>query len=133
MVSYEIALPSSLNTVMAEVTIPRQLFADILRLIEELRPPPDPILLEQVDFHAFQQKPRESFALMKTKATIIARNVAVSRVLKRGRPHCQGSALPMKRICPSLGFNNPVVGWMSVMVFCHQWESTYGYCSAIGL
>jgi hypothetical protein len=27
---------------MAEVAIPRQLFADILRLIAELRPPPDP-------------------------------------------------------------------------------------------
>jgi len=25
---------------MAEVAVPRQLFADILRLIEELRPPP---------------------------------------------------------------------------------------------
>ena len=28
---------------MAEVAIPRQLFADILRLIAELRPPPDPL------------------------------------------------------------------------------------------
>ena len=27
---------------MAEVAIPRELFADILRLIAELRPPPDP-------------------------------------------------------------------------------------------
>jgi hypothetical protein len=27
---------------MAEVTIPRDLFADILRLIAGLRPPPDP-------------------------------------------------------------------------------------------
>ena len=27
---------------MAEVAIPRDLFADILRLIAELRPPPDP-------------------------------------------------------------------------------------------
>jgi hypothetical protein len=27
---------------MAEVAIPRQLFADILRLIAELQPPPDP-------------------------------------------------------------------------------------------
>jgi hypothetical protein len=27
---------------MAEVVIPRDLFADILRLIAELRPPPDP-------------------------------------------------------------------------------------------
>ena len=27
---------------MAEVAIPRQLFVDILRLIAELRPPPDP-------------------------------------------------------------------------------------------
>ena len=27
---------------MAEVAIPRQLFAGILRLIAELRPPPDP-------------------------------------------------------------------------------------------
>jgi len=27
---------------MAEVAIPRQLFADILALIAELRPPPDP-------------------------------------------------------------------------------------------
>ena len=27
---------------MAEVAIPRTLFADILRLIAELRPPPDP-------------------------------------------------------------------------------------------
>ncbi len=27
---------------IAEVAIPRQLFADILRLIAELRPPPDP-------------------------------------------------------------------------------------------
>ena len=27
---------------MAEVAIPRNLFADILRLIAELRPPPDP-------------------------------------------------------------------------------------------
>jgi hypothetical protein len=27
---------------MGEVAIPRQLFADILRLIAELRPPPDP-------------------------------------------------------------------------------------------
>ena len=27
---------------MAEVAIPRQLFADVLRLIAELRPPPDP-------------------------------------------------------------------------------------------
>jgi hypothetical protein len=29
---------------MAEVAIPRQLFADILRLIAELRPPPEPSL-----------------------------------------------------------------------------------------
>jgi hypothetical protein len=28
---------------MTEVAIPRQLFADILRLIAELRPPPDPL------------------------------------------------------------------------------------------
>ena len=28
---------------MAEVAIPRELFADILRLIAELRPPPDPV------------------------------------------------------------------------------------------
>jgi hypothetical protein len=28
---------------MAEVAIPRQLFANILRLIAELRPPPDPV------------------------------------------------------------------------------------------
>ena len=28
---------------MAEVSIPRNLFAEILRLIAELRPPPDPI------------------------------------------------------------------------------------------
>jgi hypothetical protein len=27
---------------MAEMAIPRNLFADILRLITELRPPPDP-------------------------------------------------------------------------------------------
>jgi hypothetical protein len=27
---------------MAEVAIPREVFADILRLIAELRPPPDP-------------------------------------------------------------------------------------------
>ena len=30
---------------MAEVAIPRQLFADILRLIAELRPPPDPAVV----------------------------------------------------------------------------------------
>ena len=29
---------------MAEVAIPRSLFADILRLITEMRPPPDPTL-----------------------------------------------------------------------------------------
>ena len=29
-------------SLMAEVAIPRTLFADILRLIAELRPPPDP-------------------------------------------------------------------------------------------
>jgi hypothetical protein len=29
---------------MAEIVIPRQLFADIQRLIAELRPPPDPVL-----------------------------------------------------------------------------------------
>jgi hypothetical protein len=28
---------------MAEVAIPRNLFGDILRLIAELRPPPDPV------------------------------------------------------------------------------------------
>ena len=28
---------------MAEVAIPKKLFADILRLIAELRPPPDPV------------------------------------------------------------------------------------------
>jgi hypothetical protein len=28
---------------MAEVAIPRNLFADILRLITHLRPPPDPV------------------------------------------------------------------------------------------
>jgi hypothetical protein len=28
---------------IAEVAIPRELFADILRLIAELRPPPDPV------------------------------------------------------------------------------------------
>ena len=28
---------------MAEIAIPRNLFADILRLIAELRPPPDPL------------------------------------------------------------------------------------------
>jgi len=27
---------------MAEVIVPRMLFADVLRLIAELRPPPDP-------------------------------------------------------------------------------------------
>ena len=31
----------ALSFQMAEVTIPRQLFASILRLIAELRPPPD--------------------------------------------------------------------------------------------
>jgi hypothetical protein len=28
---------------LAEVAIPRTLFADILRLVSELRPPPDPV------------------------------------------------------------------------------------------
>jgi Transposase DDE domain group 1/PEP-CTERM motif len=50
---------------MAEVAIPRNLFADVLRLIGELRPPP---VLHRLGnafgCHAFHQKPRETCVLM---------------------------------------------------------------------
>jgi hypothetical protein len=51
---------------MAEVALPRMLFAEILRLIAELQPPPDPAPAGRADGrHEFQQEPWERCALMK--------------------------------------------------------------------
>ena len=58
---------------MAEVAIPRNLFADILRLIAELRPPPSRQQRKAFGCHAFHQKPRERCVLMKTEFAFSAR------------------------------------------------------------
>jgi hypothetical protein len=58
---------------MAEVAIPRNLFADILRLIADLRPPPSHQQRKAFGCYAFHHKPRETFVLMKTEFAFSAR------------------------------------------------------------
>ena len=53
---------------MAEVAISRHLFADILGLIAELRPPPQPFRREALDRFVFDQKPKERRVWMTIKS-----------------------------------------------------------------
>jgi hypothetical protein len=55
---------------MAEVAIPRTLFADILRLIAELRPRPIQRLREVFGRHAFEPNPWERCVLIRINSTI---------------------------------------------------------------
>ena len=54
---------------MTEVAIPRSLFADILRLIAALRPPPVISTTQGVRRHAFPRKPRQSCILLTEKSS----------------------------------------------------------------
>jgi hypothetical protein len=56
-----------------EFVIPRNLFADILRPIAELQPPPTPLPREEIGCHAYQRKLSEKCVSIKTKSTSMAR------------------------------------------------------------
>jgi len=80
---------------MAEVAIPRILFADILRLVSELRPPPPvPHRREALDSFAFDQKPRERCVRMTTKPAFPALGAPMSPAWVHGSPHVEDLALP---------------------------------------
>ena len=61
---------------MAEVAIPRNLFADILRLIAELRPPPVQRPRKAFDCHAFEPNSRERCVSMTGKSAIFSEGTA---------------------------------------------------------
>ncbi len=63
---------------MAEVAIPRNLFADILRLIAELRPPPVTSTAQGVQRSRVRCKPRETCASMTGKSELSALGAPLS-------------------------------------------------------
>jgi hypothetical protein len=76
---------------MAEVAIPRNLFADILRLIAELR---QPYRREAPDCFGSDQKPKERFIWMTTKSTFSALGAPMSLAWVHGSPAPKNCALP---------------------------------------
>jgi hypothetical protein len=64
--------------------------------------------------HAFKRKPRESYALIKKKTTIIARIGLVSPTLKHRRPQSESPVLSMTPVCAIIELNKVVIWWMSV-------------------
>jgi hypothetical protein len=67
--------------------------------------------------HAFKRKPRESYALIKKKTTIIARIGLVSPTLKHRRPQSESPVLPMTPVCAIIELNKVVIWWMSLISF----------------
>jgi len=69
-------------------------------------------------FHAFKQKPRESYALIdaliKKKTTIIARIGLVSPTLQHRRPQSESPVLPMTPVCAIIELGKVVNRWVSV-------------------
>jgi len=56
---------------MAEVAVPREFFQDILRVIAELRPPPDATPgVRRLTISVFERKRQETCALMAEKAEV---------------------------------------------------------------
>jgi hypothetical protein len=97
---------------MAEVVIPRTLFADILRLIAELRPPP----VQQrkaFDCHAFQQKPQETCVLM-TESAVSAFDLTSARPDTAHQQVGGSPGLPGTRNGCTLRLNRRPIWWMSV-------------------
>jgi hypothetical protein len=80
---------------MAEVAIPRGLFADILRLIVELRAPPDPAPASTARLSSAGTKPRDRGVRMKAKSTFLAWNALPSPIWAPGSPNDDGPGLPM--------------------------------------
>jgi hypothetical protein len=58
-----------------------------------------------------KRKPRESYALIKKKTTIIA---LMSPALKHRRPQSESPALPMTPVCAIIELSKLVIWWMSV-------------------
>jgi hypothetical protein len=71
---------------MAEVAISRHLFAEILRLIGGLRPPPDLRRRDASGCHAFQQKPGERCGSMKAISTLSAQKPPASPTFLKAAP-----------------------------------------------
>jgi hypothetical protein len=97
---------------MAEVAIPRILFADILRLVSELRPPPRSDRREALNCYAFDQKPREGCVWMTTKPVFSALGAPMSPARVHGSPHVEELALPKSTLAKA------VIRWMSVEASC---------------
>jgi hypothetical protein len=69
--------------------------------------------LERPGCHAFQLKPEQNYALMKTKLTFSVSNGQTSRLWWTGDAICQGLVLPEWPIRANLYLNRPVIRWMS--------------------
>src|SRR2546430_10137210 len=63
---------------MAEVAIPRTLFADILRLVAELGPSPAALSTRSARLFCVRSKTKERYVLMPTKSTFPALGAPIS-------------------------------------------------------
>jgi hypothetical protein len=88
-----------------------KLFADILRLIAELWPPPAAVSTEALDCFASHQR---EVRLDDNKIHIFGARRAKVTDLGAREPHVEDLALPKSVESGNLGLNKAVIRWMSV-------------------
>jgi hypothetical protein len=98
---------------MAEVAIPRNLFADILRLIANCGRRRQPFRREALDCFASDQKPIERCVRMTTKSTFSALGAPMSLAWVHGILHVEGSTLPKSVESGKLRLDKVGIRWMS--------------------
>jgi hypothetical protein len=103
---------------MVGAAIPRNLFAGILRLIAELRPPPDPAPAWDVRLSCDRAKSTEEVRVddedEEDEIDIPGAERADVTGFGAGPPHDQVPALPTLAQCGNLRVYKPVIGVMQV-------------------
>jgi hypothetical protein len=102
---------------MAEVAIPRILFADICGWSRSCGRHPRSHRREALDCFASDRKPRERCVWMTTKPAFPALGAPMSPAWVHGSPHVEDSALPKSVENSYLSVNKAVIRWMSNETF----------------
>ncbi len=101
---------------IAEVAIPRYLFTDTLRLIAELRLPPDPTSARDVWLSRDRSKLWKRCVWMTTKPAFPALGAPISPAWVHGSPHVEELALSKSLKSGNFTLAKAVIRWMSVNV-----------------